>query len=84
MKSASEQVRGAFGRAGFGQLSGLTVKLLARLRRWRQLYYERKLLASLDSRMLRDIGISRAEAERESARPFWDEKGVAQRQKQRS
>lgn len=84
MKSATEQFRVAIERAGFERLTGLAGKLLARLRRWRQLSYERKLLASLDSRMLRDIGISRAEAERESARPFWDEPDVAQRHEQRS
>lgn len=43
-------------------------------RRWQQLSYERRLLASLDDRTLRDAGISRSDAARESARPFWDDK----------
>jgi uncharacterized protein YjiS (DUF1127 family) len=30
-------------------------------------------LARLDERSLKDIGLSRADAERESDRPFWDE-----------
>ena len=47
------------------------LKLLARaivgFRRQRQ----RTSLAQLDDRMLRDMGISRLEAERESRKPFW-------------
>ena len=35
---------------------------------WRQ----RRVLARLDDNVLKDIGISRAEAEAEAARPFWD------------
>jgi uncharacterized protein YjiS (DUF1127 family) len=31
----------------------------------------RRLLAELDDRMLRDIGVSRDEAEYESNKPFW-------------
>lgn len=41
--------------------------------RWRRLAYERRLLASLDDRMLRDIGVSRSDAEAESGKPFWRE-----------
>ena len=36
--------------------------------RWRQ----RRDLADLDDHILRDIGITRDEARRESSRPFWD------------
>jgi uncharacterized protein YjiS (DUF1127 family) len=47
------------------------LKLLAqafvRYRRQQQ----RTNLAALDDRMLRDMGISRLEAERESRKPFW-------------
>ncbi len=32
----------------------------------------RKQLRDLDARMLRDIGLTRIAAERESERPFWD------------
>lgn len=35
---------------------------------WRQ----RRRLATLDRAMLRDIGVTPAEAEAEAARPFWD------------
>jgi uncharacterized protein YjiS (DUF1127 family) len=40
---------------------------IVRYRRQRQ----RTSLAQLDDRMLRDMGISRLEAERESRKPFW-------------
>lgn len=33
---------------------------------------ERRRLMQLDGRALRDIGLSRADAEREWSRPFWD------------
>ncbi len=42
-------------------------RLIVGLRRRRQRYD----LAQLDDRMLRDMGISRVEAERESHKPFW-------------
>ncbi len=36
------------------------------------LYRQRRDLARLDDRALRDIGVSRYEAEVESTRPIWD------------
>ncbi|WP_170331580.1 DUF1127 domain-containing protein [Ruegeria arenilitoris] len=33
---------------------------------------QRRSLAKLDDRALEDIGVSRAEADTEAARPFWD------------
>jgi len=36
------------------------------------LYAQRRALAKLDQTQLRDIGVSRAEAEAEVARPVWD------------
>lgn len=43
-----------------------TVKTLVAVR------HQRRALESLDDAALRDIGISRAEAAREAARPIWD------------
>lgn len=43
------------------------------LRRWLELSRQRRVLAQLDERMLRDIGIDRLDAVRESRRPFWDD-----------
>ncbi|MCT8159701.1 DUF1127 domain-containing protein [Pseudoruegeria sp. SHC-113] len=43
-------------------------RLLAADAAWRQ----RQALKALDAAALADIGLTRAEAEAESARPFWD------------
>lgn len=32
---------------------------------------QRQALMALDDRLLRDIGVSRADAEREASKPFW-------------
>lgn len=46
-------------------------RCLATLRLWRQRARERRALAALDDRLLADIGVTRADAERECERPFW-------------
>ena len=38
---------------------------------WQERANQRQALASLDDRMLKDIGLTRAEAQREIAKPFW-------------
>ena len=38
---------------------------------WQERSRQRHALARLDDRMLRDIGASRADVERECAKPFW-------------
>lgn len=50
-------------------------RLLRQLRRWKTLHDQRHHLASLSDAMLKDIGLSRADAEREASRPFWDDPG---------
>lgn len=45
--------------------------LLAAETMW-QVARERRQLRRLDEHALKDIGISRADAEREASRPFWD------------
>ena len=52
------------------------VRLVLALLRWHELAQQRRRLLSLDDRMLKDIGITRAEAMREGTRPFWDARGV--------
>lgn len=37
-----------------------------------QIYRERRALRALSDATLKDIGLSRADVERESGRPFWD------------
>jgi uncharacterized protein YjiS (DUF1127 family) len=38
---------------------------------WQQRYALRQHLLEMDARLLEDIGLSRAEARREAAKPFW-------------
>lgn len=47
--------------------------IVRQLQRWRDLYRQRRQLAALSDFMLKDIGLSRADAEREANRPFWDD-----------
>lgn len=47
--------------------------IVRQLQRWRDLYQQRRQLAALSDFMLKDIGLSRADAEREASRPFWDD-----------
>jgi uncharacterized protein YjiS (DUF1127 family) len=52
------------------------VWLALALLRWQELAQQRRRLLSLDDRMLKDIGLTRAEAMREGTRPFWDAPGI--------
>jgi uncharacterized protein YjiS (DUF1127 family) len=45
--------------------------LLARLRYWHRRSIQRAELAALDDRMLKDIGLTRADVQREINKPFW-------------
>ena len=38
---------------------------------WRQRMRQRRQLARLDDALLKDIGLTRCDAEMESAKPFW-------------
>ena len=38
---------------------------------WRARYTRRRVMAQLDDHLLHDIGLKRADVERESAKPFW-------------
>lgn len=46
-----------------------------RLGFWRAVAGQRRRLADLPDHILADIGITRAEAEAEARRPFWDARG---------
>jgi uncharacterized protein YjiS (DUF1127 family) len=46
-------------------------RIVATLREWRQRSRERAQLATLDDRMLRDIGVNRGDVWREINKPFW-------------
>jgi uncharacterized protein YjiS (DUF1127 family) len=51
--------------------SGMTDWFRGLVETWRARIGERRALARLDYRDLRDIGVSRWEVERELAKPFW-------------
>ena len=51
---------------------GAIQKALATLRTWRRRARTRRQLLTLDARMLADIGVSRVDASREAAKPFWE------------
>ncbi|MDQ7733732.1 DUF1127 domain-containing protein [Halomonas sp. SpR1] len=57
------------------QQCGSKVTWRERLYRWRQLRRERYALRHLSDDMLKDIGLSREAVQRESHRPFWDDRG---------
>ena len=53
--------------------SDLAGRVLATFREWRRRAHGRAELARFDDRMLRDIGITRADAEFLINKPFWRE-----------
>ena len=53
--------------------SDVAGRVLATFREWRRRASDRAELASLDNRMLRDIGLTRADAEFMSNKSFWRE-----------
>ena len=50
---------------------GPVTRLFDRIFMWRNRARQRRHLAELDDRLLRDIGLSRVEVEHEISRPFW-------------
>lgn len=58
--------------AVFEIAAAFAVYALTLILTWEQRVRERRALASLDDRLLRDIGISRADAEQEVRKPFWE------------
>lgn len=52
-------------------LRRLTLRPFGLLALWIERRSQRRALAALDDRLLRDVGISRAEARQEAAQPFW-------------
>lgn len=47
-------------------------RLVVLLERWMELRRERRRLLELSDAMLRDLGLTRADAEHEGSRWFWD------------
>lgn len=55
----------------------LANKVVSKLLYWREIHMEREQLSRMGEDLLKDIGISKAEAEREANRPFWDASSFA-------
>ena len=68
-----EAPRRRVARAGHRSASQAAGHVWARFREWRRRARDRASLAALDDRMLADIGITRADAEYLSNKPFWRE-----------
>ncbi|SHJ05464.1 Uncharacterized conserved protein YjiS, DUF1127 family [Malonomonas rubra DSM 5091] len=51
---------------------GLADKIVAKLLLWRRIAVQREELGRMSDELLKDIGISRAEAAQEAQRHFWD------------
>ncbi len=67
----SEQVHCTMDKS-FGRFSLLN-RLAQTIFRWHCLARERRALSRLNDRMLKDVGLTRADVEQESRRCFWDE-----------
>ena len=51
---------------------GFWTSLVVRIEKLIATWQERRVLLSASDHMLRDLGLSRADAYREGSRPFWD------------
>jgi uncharacterized protein YjiS (DUF1127 family) len=56
-----------------GSFAAALVRLDETIGRWHTRARDRRALASLDDRMLLDVGLTRADVQRESAKLFWQE-----------
>ena len=56
-----------------GVVNGFAGRVLATFGEWRRRAHDRAQLAKLDDRTLRDIGLTQADAEFLSSKPFWRE-----------
>jgi uncharacterized protein YjiS (DUF1127 family) len=54
-----------------GAVDAGIAQVVDRLLSWQQRVRDRHALTQLDEHMLHDIGLSRADVEREASKPFW-------------
>ena len=69
--NTSDKSGSAFIAPSRGQANGFVTRLSDVLISWLDRSRQRRHLAELDDRMLRDIGLSRGEVETEVSRRFW-------------
>jgi uncharacterized protein YjiS (DUF1127 family) len=55
----------------WGRFSTIVAGLSGRIRQWEELAHSREFLLRLDDHGLRDIGLTRMDAQRELNKPFW-------------
>lgn len=55
------------------QLAGLAHRVSGTVETWRARAEQRRALRNLGDRLLKDIGLSRADVRAEACRPFWRE-----------
>ena len=56
---------------GFDKAADAFIRAFATIELWRSRSNERRRLAEFDDRLLKDIGVSRADAWKEANKPFW-------------
>jgi uncharacterized protein YjiS (DUF1127 family) len=54
-----------------GRIQADVAELVKVLGAWSERAYQRRVLSTLDERMLKDLGLTRADVEREATKPFW-------------
>jgi uncharacterized protein YjiS (DUF1127 family) len=54
-------------------LPSVAMRVLDKIGRWHERHRQRRALLGLSDDLLKDIGVSRADAWREAAKPFWRE-----------
>lgn len=60
-----------YGREFIRAVQRLSAQVLTTLREWEERARQRRRLSELDDRLLRDIGLTRADVNREAGKPFW-------------
>ena len=55
------------------QVPGVLRVVVTTVLRWREVRRQRRALLTLSDELLKDIGISRADAMQEAGRPFWED-----------
>jgi uncharacterized protein YjiS (DUF1127 family) len=53
-------------------LTHLTRNLWHTINEWQEIARQRRAIRHLSDEILKDIGLSRSDADREASRPFWD------------
>ena len=47
------------------------IAIISAMNLWIERYHQRKQLAELEPRMMRDLGLSKAQVQAEISKPFW-------------